>query len=467
MNGSEAPTTAPEPSRYNAKNDSPPEDYPQEIRDLFDPNESDIQSEIDSIDSEMEPFAEYKPRIEELLRSIGLVGFAIEEIQHGYQYQNCVYGLASSDDPSEHYVIRIPVLPDLDDDEKCEAIENDAVLLEYLADKLPVPGVRTYDSTKANVLHKPYSIQSRLSGVSLDQVWDDMSYAAKIEIVDQFVDLMGKVESVQFAAAGTFSAFSSRSDSANDATLTAAPAISFFDEGDEEFMQHPHVAYDRSGLDLKLLLISHIEGWIQKENKREKSYSLRSLEFLLSMISDLDREGAFKSRHFPVILHHWDLEPRNIMVSKTADRNWKITGIIDWDSALAVPRPLARRAPDWIWDFNSVGFTGYLDNDHQPKPDSELSAENSALKEYFELKASAMLDGYAEDTYGNGRWLRRIWTFARSGVDSMWYIDLVKELERDWTARPKLAPSPTVSGAWPGNVLRWVLGIEVGLRRLL
>ncbi|KAL8914693.1 MAG: hypothetical protein Q9171_000705 [Xanthocarpia ochracea] len=451
MNGSEASTTPPEPSQYNAKNDSPPEDFPQEIRDLLDPNESDIQSEIDSVDSEIEPFAEYKPRIEELLRSIGLVGFAIEEIQHGYQYQNCVYGLASSNDPSEHYVIRIPVLPDLNDDGKCEAIENDAVLLEYLADKLPVPGVRTYDSTKANFLQKPYSIQSRLSGVSLNQ----------------FVDLMAKVESVQFAAAGTFSAFSSRSDSASDATLTAAPAISFFDEGDKEFIQHPHIAYDRSGLDLKLLLVSHIEGWIQKENKREKSYSLRSLRFLLSMIDCLDREGAFKSRHCAVILHHWDLEPRNIMVSKTADRNWKITGIIDWDSALALPRPLARRAPDWIWDFNSEGFTGYLDNDHHPKPDSELSAENSALKEYFDLKASAMLDGYADDTYGNGRWLRRIWTFARSGVDSMWYIDLVKILETDWTARPKLAPSPTVSGAWPVKVLRWVLGTEVGLRRLL
>ncbi|KAL8863137.1 MAG: hypothetical protein Q9178_000511 [Gyalolechia marmorata] len=354
MNESEASTTVPEPSQYNAKNDSPPEDYPQEIRDLLNPNKSDIQSEIDSVNSEIEPFAEYKPRIEELLRSIGLVGFAIEEIQHGYQYQNCVYGLSSSNDALEHYVIRIPVLPDLDDDGKCEAIENDVVLLDYLADKLPVPGVRAYESTKANVLHKPYS-----------------------------------------------------------------PAISFLDEGDEGFMQHPHVAYDRSGLDLKLLLISHIEGWIQKENKREKSYSLRSLRFLLSMIDGLDREGAFKSRHCPIILHHWDLEPRNIMVSKTADRNWKITGIIDWDSALALPRPLARRAPDWIWDFNSEGFTGYLDNDHHPKPDNELSAENAALKEYFDLKASALLDGYADDTYGNGRWLRRIWTFARSGVDSI------------------------------------------------
>ncbi|KAL9001739.1 MAG: hypothetical protein Q9180_010011 [Flavoplaca navasiana] len=155
------------------------------------------------------------------------------------------------------------------------------------------------------------------------------------------------------------------------------------------------------------------------------------------------------------------------MVSKTADTTWKITGIIDWDSALALPRPLARRAPDWIWDFNSEGFTGYLNNDHHQKPDSELSAENSALKEYFDIKASAMLDGYADDTYGNGRWLRRIWTFARSGVDSIWYIDLVKELETDWTARPELAPSPTVSRTWREKVLRWVLGIEVGLRRLL
>ncbi|KAL8697066.1 MAG: hypothetical protein Q9224_002484, partial [Gallowayella concinna] len=344
---------------------------------------------------------------------------------HGYSYQNCVYGLTSPNDTEEQYILRIPVLPELDDDGRCEDIENDAALLGFLYGKLPVPRVKTFYSTKDNVLEKPYTIQTRLPGISLDEVYDDLSYEEKAGIVDQFVELLAKVESVTFATAGTFAAAPDLPSSNN------GPLIAFFNEGDEKFMKHPMVARDRRGSDLKTFLLSHINGWIRKEYRKEKSYTLESLTFMLTMIDDLTLEGAFDATPHPIVLHHWDLEPRNLMVEKIAGA-WKIRGIIDWDAAVALPRPLTRRAPDWIWDFDSEGFTGYLDNDHHPKPDAELSTENSALKAHFKARAAEKLEGYLEDAYGQGVWLRRLWTFARSGIESMWYIDLVKELEVDW-----------------------------------
>lgn len=392
----------------------------------------------------MEAFEDYKSKIEQLLNDIDLLDFSIEAIQHGYTYQNCVYALTSLKQPEEKYVLRVPQLPQFrDNDGTCEAIEDDAALLGYLGDKLPVPRIKAYDATKDNALDKPYTVQTRLPGISLNEVYDDLSFAEKISIADQFVALLVKIESVRFATAGTFKPSSPLPSSSSDTTTTSAPSIQIFQEGDEDFIQAflSESSQDRAGPDLKALLTSHIIGWLAQEAKAAaaaESFTISSLHFLLEMIDDLDQEGAFNATlspsPSPIVLHHCDLEPRNLMVQKVHN-TWEFCGIIDWDGAVALPRPLVRRAPDWMWDFDREGFTGYLDNDHHPTSNSSLSHENRALKAYFDAKAEEMLEGYKQDAYAQGRWLRRIWTFARGGLGSMWYIDLVRELERDWKGR--------------------------------
>ncbi len=426
--------------------------YVEDLQACDDPHDSDDQENesVSSADSETAPFEDYKPQIEKLLLGTDLVGCKISVLQHGYDWQNCVYALTSPEDAKERYVIRVPVLSEIDNDGRCEEIEKDAALLGFLAGKLPVPSLKTFCSTNDNVLEKPYTIQKRLPGVSLNKIYEDLTYEEKVGIIDQFVELLAKIESINFATAGAFS--TSADPLPSDSTMD--PPIAFFQEGDETFMQNPTVASDRKGSDLKLLLVSHINGWIQKEAQKDKSYTLASLKFLLTMLDDLDHEGAFKPTPSPIVLHHWDLEPRNIMVENIAGV-WKIQGIIDWDAALALPRPLARRAPDWIWDFDSKNFTGYLDNDHHPKADADLGAENLALKAHFDAKAAEKLDGYLQDAYGKGLWLRRIWTFAREGGDSMWYIKLMKELESDWKVRQGHEVEPLVVQAGMITTLVW------------
>ncbi|KAL8936197.1 MAG: hypothetical protein Q9211_004304 [Gyalolechia sp. 1 TL-2023] len=419
--------------------------------DLHDSEERDENGSVASDDSEMEPFEDYKPKIVELLHNIGLANFSVSDLQHGYEFQNCVYALTSSTDPTEKYILRVPVLAELDDGGVCQDIENDVALLRYLSDKLPVPVVKAYSSMSDNVLEKPYSIQTRLPGISLEKVYADLTYEEKLNIIDQLVQLLAKVESIRFSAAGTLSATSS--------SFAVESPMSSFSEGDEELMQDPSVAQYGTGADVKFWLQSHINHWIQKELELDKSFTLSSLRFLTSMINELDQEGAFKASPHPIVLHHWDLEDRNIMVEKIAG-TWKIQGIIDWDAALALPRPLTRRAPDWLWDSDFEGFTGYLDNDHHPKPDTELSVHDAGLKAYFDAKAAETLEGYLDDAYGHGMWLRRIWTFANEGLDSMWYLDLVKKLEEDWNARP--VPECLTSSSLVGvlaRVIRWVSGL--------
>lgn len=388
-----------------------------------------------SDDSEMEPFSDYLPKIEQLLSSIGLDGFIAEPLQHGYTFQNCVYALKNPHNDEEQYILRVPICP-LEADGKVVAIENDAALLGHLADKLPVPRVKAYSTTNDNALNAAYTVQTRLPGESLDEFWDDMSHEEKLQIVDQFVELLAKIESIRFAAAGTFTA-SPLPTIVSDFVTTATPSVSPFLQGDEDFVQDPKVSQDRAGPDIKSLLVSHINGWISEHSKSDMApFTLPRYQELLAIIADLDKEGTFSDGPSPVVLHHWDLEPRNLMVDKSSG-TWRIRGVIDWDDALALPRPLARRAPDWVWDFNSEGFTGYLDNDHHQNPN--LSEAQLALKAYFDTRAAAALPGYLEDAYGRGRWLRRIWTFARGGAGSQWYVELVGSMQPDWEARSKPA----------------------------
>ncbi|KAL8670502.1 MAG: hypothetical protein Q9224_007666, partial [Gallowayella concinna] len=261
---------------------------------VLDTSDDRDNASVSSADSDMEPFEDYKSHIGQLLHDSEFAGFTISPIQHGYSYQNCVYGLTSPNDTEEQYILRIPVLPELDDDGRCEDIENDAALLDFLDGKLPVPRVKTFCSTNDNVLEKPYTIQTRLPGISLDEIYDDLSYEEKAGIVDQFVELLAKVESVTFATAGTFAA------SPDPTSSYQGPLIACFGEGDEDFLEKPTVALDRSGSDLKTFLLSHINGWIPKELRKEKSYTLESLKFMLTMIDDLTLEGAFDATPRPI-----------------------------------------------------------------------------------------------------------------------------------------------------------------------
>ncbi len=313
-----------------------------------------------SEDSVMEPFADYKPKIEQLLRDLGLPGFIVQELQHGGNFQNCVYALTLPTKPDEQYILRVPVSPDMQkEDGICQNILDDVSLLAYLGGKLPVPRVKAYSATEKNALSTPFTLQSRISGISLDEVYGDLDHDGKLAIADQFIDLVAQTESVEFPSAGNFAASCLMPDSTNDFDATAAPHVSVFDEGDEDYALDPQTVLDRAGTDLKALLKSQINGWIVKERKHTEKYqdgeslTLPCFEKMLTILDALESEGAFNNST-PIVLYHWDLEPRNIMVKY--DNGWEIVGIIYWDDVVAVPRSLARKAPDWIWDFDSEGI---------------------------------------------------------------------------------------------------------------
>ncbi|KAG7008328.1 hypothetical protein G7Y79_00006g019480 [Physcia stellaris] len=406
-------------------------------------NDQDVASN-GSDDSEnfiIEPFNEYKIKIAQLLNEIGLERFAIEPLQHGYDFENCVYALTSDQDPAEQYILRVannPYIPEPGG--RCKAIENDVAVLNYLHHKLPVPRVRAYCSTKENVLELPYTVQTRIPGTSLNHLWGKVDYADKYAIVDQYLDLLVRLESITFPVAGTFVASAPMTTAENDYHPTAEPTIRVFDKRNSEPDQDDGKLKERAGSDIRSLFTSLLEMYTDEEvenNVHRYAHSMTPLYGqLLLMLEEMESEGFFADQPHPITLHHWDLEPRNLMVEKASDGAWRICGVIDWDDTIAVPRPLARKPPVWIWHFPDEEPESFRDDDQFQDP--ELSEKDKELKTYFDTKIEELLPGYGQDAYGRGRWLRRIWSFVREGVYREYERYFVKQLIDDWAARPRI-----------------------------
>ena len=212
----------------------------------------------------------------------------------------------------------------------------------------------------------------------------------------------------------------------------------------------------RDGSSIRSLFASHINELIEREvywKQDEYPESVTPIyRQVLTMLSEMEISGYFADGPHPITLHHWGLEPRNIMVSQDSGGNWKISGIIDWDDALAVPRPLGRQPPIWIWHFpeDDPSASKYYNDDqfmYQFSP--EISADGKILKTYFDEKVDRLLPGYTKDAYGRGLWLRRIWSFVKGGVWSEYVRGFFEQLPKDWDARHdgKILSKPDVADA--------------------
>ena len=162
----------------------------------------------------------------------------------------------------------------------------------------------------------------RLPGRSLDTIYSDFDQIDKLFIVDQVVDLISQIESITLRKPG---------HSLSQHFQKPFPSLQPFHGGiDPEFLQLPQVLSARQGTDLKAFLISHIEGWIHHSSSPNSSTTIPLYNQLLTIFNDLNHKGAFLPTSIPIVLQHWDLEPRNVMVQQLGPSNeWRITGIID------------------------------------------------------------------------------------------------------------------------------------------
>lgn len=133
----------------------------------------------------------------------------------------------------------------------------------------------------------------------------------------------------------------------------------------------------------------------------------------------------------PNVLHHWDFEPRNIMVER-GNGQYKVTRVLDWDSILSVPLVLARKPPAWLWlpEMETTSSGDWWDGDVD-----ELELGPAELRELFECVMEERVGGkYAEDAFGKGRWIRRVWRFLLDGFQTNEDLKRFKRFIKEWNS---------------------------------
>ena len=419
------------------------------------------QMSVVSYTPEMEPFEEYKPKLEKLLEEIGFPKCSIECIQHGYEFQNCVYALTSLSDPTQQFIFRVPEGSPFEQTDRCPGIEDSVCVLNFLKHRLPVPESKNFSATPDNSLESPYAIQTRLAGQSLNHVYGSLDCAEKRGIMDQYIDLIVKMESIRLTTAGSLGAPNPLPKDIEASSDIPAPSVQLFNGHSTGPIEDPTILGDRAGSDIKRLFKSLIAKYIAAQLQSiADGYNGSRLPIwrkMETMLEEMDEEGFFRPSPEPIVMHHWDLEARNIMVENT-NGSWKVTGIIDWDDAMSLPRPLARKPPAWFWTWkDSDEDVSSDESDCDEFPDRELTEEDLALKAYFDRRVEEVLPDYLEDAYGSGKLLRRLWVFISDGLSRQWTVPTCEKLLEEWEDRPRdgdVSPPQVPDETMPAELTR-------------
>lgn len=360
-------------------------------------------------------------------------------------------------------------------------IRDEALLYNLVEDAgIPAPRILAFDLTRDNALGLPFSIQTRLPGIGLIEALKTMSVQEQLWLADELAEIFARLETIQFDSAGrllsdededTATALPLRSSSRAD--IEDEPSVYGFRKGTGHLANRKRDAKAESttlSSLYKLLFFTlheRIDDELQKQHPQGPSQQqVRQYFKLQDILQDMDRIGWFSEADKTdanSVLNHWDMEPRNMLVERTCEGDssrWKITGVIDWDSARALPPVLTRKPPLWLWDVSEDedlpdDVAKYWDGDYdwmplewyQKENKTNLTADGMRVKQRFEDALVEKLykeyganahAKYLDDAYGRGRWLRRIWRFASEGFHfypTHW--NRFQQLEREWTEYKK------------------------------
>ncbi|APA09160.1 hypothetical protein sscle_04g039300 [Sclerotinia sclerotiorum 1980 UF-70] len=123
--------------------------------------------------------------------------------------------------------------------------------------------------------------------------------------------------------------------------------------------------------------------------------------------AEMEQKGLFVDE--PAVVWHLDFYPRNIMIESSRN-HVMLTGVIDWDDAKAVPRIMARRPPNFLWNMPGNPL---------------LPEEKTAIATIFNREMERLCPGYLQDAYlGSRVMVRALCVYAFSGVDYRFYHEL-------------------------------------------
>ncbi|KAK6007470.1 hypothetical protein QM012_004284 [Aureobasidium pullulans] len=316
----------------------------------------------------------------------------------------------------EKVVLRIPRYSE-DEDEPNKDIRDQVSILRFLGScNVPVPRVLAYDGTSNNPLGMPFSMQTRVVGQGL--VFGDMDITGRLGLASELVRILAAFEDVKFQTSGRLSCSETvparrTIDNQDDSRLSENILVEEFGVDNGSYRSKTRIATSSS---LQELISIQLLAWLQYESLNDHGALVPEMfKRLQGILGEMTELGFFQKRATLNcnILHHWELEPRNIMIGATTTSlsdtleasHYHITGVLDWKGAMSVPAVLARKPPVWLWQFHyddnlpsSIleqydGDADLLPPELYCKAGGRLSPEDLQVKHFFESEITSKLYG--------------------------------------------------------------------------
>ncbi|KAF6218204.1 hypothetical protein HO133_006165 [Letharia lupina] len=309
-------------------------------------------------------------------------------------------------------------------------IEREVAILRYVRQNttLPVADVISFDATANNPLESGYVVQSRLPGVSLHAIWDELTHEQRCTVAQEVGKIILALQDV---------------DNSTPGVVEASPA----DDGAQNFSVRPFDIKSPYDVDWKTKIPDHIPDeetepatqtplnwfgtqfgrWLAHElldNPAQILYWDYQYQFV-QVTKQMDSIGILGDGQN--CLCHFDLAARNVMVQVLPNGALTVSGMVDWDSAAFAPKFVSCAPPSWLWTDQK-----YYDAEESETSSTPSTPEQQELKEVF------------DDVVGfDWTWLayrpeyrlaRELFHFAQHGLPDSEAAKKAKRFLKEWAA---------------------------------
>ena len=316
--------------------------------------------------------------------------------------------------------------------------EREAAVVRYVRQhsSILVPEIIEADFTSNNPLKSPYVVQKRIPGITISAAGREREMSSKqwCTVAREVGRTMLALQDIINPTPGIVEA-SGNDDGSHTFRVSPFDIEPSYDSGWKT--RTASVTADQKASILRCykdttfqFLITQFGRWMADELARRPD-GLLDWDFMYRLA-----EAAAQMNRVSCLgdntncLTHLDLAGRNIMAEFHSDESVTINGILDWDSAIFVPRFVACAPPWWLWqDENDT--TDYQE-DETKASETPTSPLNQAIKRAFEQTVGEDFLFYAYEP--QFRIARKLFHIAVNGCNSSTQLEKVESFLEEWAA---------------------------------
>jgi hypothetical protein len=323
---------------------------------------------------------------------------------------------------TQEYVIRMPRY-----DHAWTEYEM-AILLFLSMRNVRAPTIYSFDLSPNNPLGTRYSIQPRLPGRSVEEVYLDFNNSQRATFAHSLGTALKQLSTITSPCPGTLdpdTVLKGSTSSTQILRLQCPPRNATRRPSTETpTPSTPMSVYD----------------FITSQLTRQREYDISLSRTHINpwskfriIIDAMHAEILFTDNTY--YLTHMDFEPRNILVNTT---NFTLSGILDWDESVFAPAFVSCRPPSWLWDFEGE------DDEELDETVADVIPEDEELREIKEAFEAAVGETWCRYAYlTEYRLARDIVRLAITGMGSSEDYGVAERVVREWNV---LRPDCMVGG---------------------